>query len=314
MRLRRFFATAVAALVTMSALALEKVTFTPQWTAQAQFAGYLVALDMGFYEEEGLDVSIVYPSYSMSSDNLLRQGECQFTTTMLLDALYDADHGYQLINLLQTSQQNGLVIVGYNGKNPEKMGPGSKVGIWNAGFSLLSMILDMRENKGFDFIRFTNNVSLFMSGAIDATIAMSYNELLQLRQCNVDLSDTAIYRFADHDYNIPEDGLYTTSTYYKEHPETCKRFARASKKGWQWCHEHPDEALEIVMKHVRANGISTNRVMQKLMLEEVLRLQKDPETGEATFRLDKAKIEYASRLLYQCGLVHNLYNQNEITE
>ena len=110
----------------MTALALDKVTFIPQWTAQAQFAGYFVAKEKGFYAEEGLDVTIEFPSNSISTMTLLKEGQCQFTTTQLLDAICAADQGTDLVNILQTSQQSGLVLVGYNGKNPETLDKGDK--------------------------------------------------------------------------------------------------------------------------------------------------------------------------------------------
>ena len=52
----------------------QKITFSPQWSAQSQFAGYYAALEKGFYDEAGLDVSIVHPSNSYSSINMLKDG------------------------------------------------------------------------------------------------------------------------------------------------------------------------------------------------------------------------------------------------
>ena len=74
MRYKRTILTVVVMTLTTFAWALKKVTFAPQWTAQAQFAGYFVAKDMGFYAEEGLDVNIIYPSNSQSSIELLKEG------------------------------------------------------------------------------------------------------------------------------------------------------------------------------------------------------------------------------------------------
>ena len=283
------------------ALAQKKVTFAPQWNPQSQFAGYFVAKEKGFYKAEGLDVNIIFPTNSQSSHILLKEGRCQYTTMQLLDAIKDMDWGMNLVNLLQTSRQNGTVMVGYNGKNPAKM-KGAKVGIWNAGFSLIAMIMDKKEKRDNHFVRFTNNVSLFMSGTIDATLAMSYNEYYLLKQANVELNENTVYRFAEHGYDIPDDGLYTTREYYNAHKDEAERFARASKKGWQWCHEHPDEALEIVMKYVNKYKINTNKVLQRLMLKEILRLQKD-KTGKVPFKLYKDDVERANSLLVECGYI-----------
>lgn len=60
--------------LTGSALAQQKVTFTPQWTPQAQFAGYYVAKELGFYEEAGIDVEIVHPNATESAISRLQIG------------------------------------------------------------------------------------------------------------------------------------------------------------------------------------------------------------------------------------------------
>lgn len=81
---------------TAAVKALTRVTFAPQWNAQAQFAGYFVAKEKGFFNDEGLDVKIIFPSNSQSSHVLLKEGKCQFITTQLLDAIKIRDWGTNL--------------------------------------------------------------------------------------------------------------------------------------------------------------------------------------------------------------------------
>lgn len=87
--------------------------------------------------------------------------------------------------------------------------------------------------------------------------------------------------------------------YYATHKEQARRFARASRKGWEWAAAHPKEALDIVMEYVDKNHIATNRVMQKLMLEDVLRLQVDRESKKREFRLRPDMVRQASRLMVE---------------
>jgi NitT/TauT family transport system substrate-binding protein len=77
------------------------------------------------------------------------------------------------------------------------------------------------------------------------------------------------------------------------------RVAKASKKVWEYAAKHPDEALEIVMKYVDREKIGTNRVMQQLMLQEVLRLQVDRESKKREFRLRPDMVKRASHLMVQ---------------
>ena len=64
---RQWTCTVLLVCATGIALAQEKLVFTPQWTAQAQFVGYYVAMSKGFYREAGLDVTIKHPSVSKPS-------------------------------------------------------------------------------------------------------------------------------------------------------------------------------------------------------------------------------------------------------
>jgi NitT/TauT family transport system substrate-binding protein len=128
---------------------------------------------------------------------------------------------------------------------------------------------------------------------------MSYNEYYQLVQAGMEMTDENVYRFCDHGYNVQEDGVYMKRDYYDTHKEQARRFAQASRKGWEWAAEHPEETLEIVMQYVDKNHIATNRVMQRLMLMEVLRLQVDRESKKREFRLRPDMVRLASQLMVE---------------
>jgi NitT/TauT family transport system substrate-binding protein len=142
-----------------------------------------------------------------------------------------------------------------------------------------------------------------VAGAIDATLAMSYNEYYQLLQTGLPLTEKSVYRFCDHGYNVQEDGVYMTREYYEEHRTEAKKFAQASRRGWEWAAAHPEETLDIVMKYVHENQIVTNRILQKLMLEEILRLQINRESGKREFRLRPDMVKRASDLMLECKLL-----------
>ena len=295
-------------------LQAQKLIFTPQWTAQAQFAGYYVAQDMGFYKDAGLDVEIVHPSATESAMNRINDNKSHAITLMLPQAMEIIDSGVRLVNILQTSMNSGLVIVSRRNEDPLKQ-KGIRVGVWSAGFDQLPITMSLKENLDFQWVRFASGINLMLSGAIDATVAMSYNEYYQLMQAGVELTDTNVYRFCDHGYNVQEDGVYVTLDFYKKNKEAALKFAEASRRGWEWAAAHQDEALEIVMKYVRENHIATNRVLQKLMLAEVLRLQVDRESGKREFRLRPDMVKLASRLMVECNLLkHEITYEDLITK
>ena len=274
----------------------DTIVFTPQWTAQAQFAGYYVAEAKGFYREADVKVRIEHPSSTQPAMTRLRKNLCQATTLQVCQALEIVDEGIPLVNILQTSMNNAMVIVSYRDMDPLTQ-KGAHVGIWSVGFGQLAICMSIMDHLDYEWVRFAQNVNLFVSGALDATLAMSYNEFYQLVQAGIKMTDKNVYRFCDHGYNVQEDGVYMSRDYYNGHKEQAQRFARASRKGWEWAAAHPEETLDIVMKYVDREHIATNRVMQRLMLKEVLRLQVDRDSKKREFRLRPDMVKLASRLM-----------------
>ena len=289
----------------------ETIVFTPQWTAQAQFAGFYVAEAKGFFREAGVKVKIEHPSVTQSAMSRIRSNASQATTLQLCQAIEIVDGGFPLVNILQTSMNNGMVIISARGKDPLTQ-KGAKVGIWSVGFGQLAIIMSLKEHLDYKWVRFAQDINLFLTGALDATLALSYNEYYQLIQAGLELDEKCVYRFCNHGYNVQEDGVYMTRAYYEQHREQARKFAAACRKGWKWAAKHPEEALDIVMKQVEDNKIATNRVMQRLMLKEVLRLQVDRESKKREFRLRRDMVDLASRLMLESHMLTRQVKYEEL--
>lgn len=291
----------------------DTIVFTPQWTAQAQFAGYYVAEAKGFYREAGVKVRLEHPSATQPAMARLRKDVCQATTLQLCQALEIIDDGIPLVNILQTSMNNAMVIVSKKNQDPLTQ-KGARVGIWSVGFGQLAMCMSIKDHLNYQWIRFAQGINLFVSGALDAILAMSYNEYYQLVQAGVEMTDKNVYRFCDHGYNVQEDGVYMKRDYYLKHKDAARRFAQASKKGWEWAAAHPAETLDIVMEYVNKSHIATNRLMQHLMLKEVLRLQLDRDSKKREFRLRRDMVEQASSLMYENMMLSRKIKYQELCE
>lgn len=252
----------------------QKITFMPQWTAQAQFIGYYVAKDKGFYEQEGLEVEIKHFSRGSKRNviSYIRSGEVQFITSHLLMAMIARDGGLDIVNVLQTAGTSGLCVVSKTPISSFEELNGKKVGRWSSGYGETAIL--MAEDKGLsiDWIASNQSVNLFLAGALDATLAFSYNELISVLFALGNLEENHVLYFSDTEYNFPEDGLYCTGEYYRKNRTQVDKFVNASKRGWNYAAEHPAEALEICMKYMREGNVQTNIVHQKLMLEEIIRL------------------------------------------
>ena len=297
--------------MTPTALKAEKFVFTTSWTAQAEFAGYYIAKEKGFYREQGLDVVIQHPSLTSTTFNRLQSDQCDAAMISMMSAMDFIAQGIPLVNIFQDSMNSSNIIVSRWDTEPLKM-KGKKVAIFNSDPSYLAIIMSKKEGMDYEWVRFTSHINLFLSGAIDATMAVSYNEYYQLMQAGFKMSEENIYRFSEHGFNIQENGVYVKRDYFLTHREACQKFATATRKGWEWVAAHPDEALEIVMKYVRKYNAPTNRVMQKLMLKECLRLQLDPDSKRREFRVRPDMVEKASRLMLECGMLKRRVTYKEL--
>ncbi|MBQ6910710.1 MAG: ABC transporter substrate-binding protein [Bacteroidales bacterium] len=277
------------------------LVFTPQWTAQAQFAGYYVAKEKGFYDEEGVDVVITHPNVTQSAIDRIRADRSHATTLQLVQAMKIMDEGIPLVNLLQTSMNSAFEFISRREVNPVGQ-KGAKVAVWT-GFTDMVKAVAQDLNMDCQWIPAASSVALFVAGAVDASAAMTYNEHYQIRQAGFILEETAIFRFGENGYNIQEDGLYVTRDYYNKHKDQADKFARASRRGWEYAATHPEEALDIVMAYVDRNHIATNRILQQLMLKEILKLQLDPDSGVRAFTLRPDMVQQACDLLLRCGII-----------
>lgn len=275
----------------------QRITITPKWTAQAQFTGYYVADKMGFYKEEGLDVRIIHPAISESSFSVLQSGKSQVAVMNLSFALTARASGAKIINIMQTSQENSLMLVSRHSLNNIASLKQKDIAVWNHLSQNLLDRISARYQLNCKWIRFNSGVNLFLAGAVDICLVGRYNEYLQLAEYGLRPDDTYLLHFSDYGYDLPEDGLYVTDEFYQAHPDIIPKLVRASIRGWEWANEHKEKALDIVMDIVHENNIGTNRYHQRKMMEEILRLQVDKSCNKRTYLLSPEDFESASDIL-----------------
>ena len=262
-----------------------KITFVPQWTPQAQFAGYYMAKEKGFFEEEGLDVTIQHLGMNSTESvaDQLFNGNAQIIGQQLLQSIIARSDGKPLLNVLQLTQVSGLWCVGQEPlSSPEDL-DGKRVGRWKSGYAEFGDIIEAYTGIMIDWILYLKGINLFVFKAVDALLCYSYSEYVALKMAVGNIPENHILKFSEFGYECPEDGLYVTEEYYDAHKEEVEKFVRASKRGWDYARAHQEEALNVCMRYVDEGQVITDRVQQRLMLEEYLRLQINPVTGKADY-------------------------------
>ncbi len=314
-RISRWLTSLVCMACITTTVAQTKIVFSPHWTAQAQFTGYYVALAQGFYKDAGLDVTIKHPAASKPVISYLDNKESQLITLSLSMAMIMIDKGHKIVNVMQTSQQNGTVIVSRHPITSVESLRGMTIGHWKNGFSDLPMLLDKKYDLNIKWVPFISNINLYVSGAIDATLAMSYNELFQLKLAGQRIHQNQLLYMSDVEgLNLPEDGLYVSADYYQKHKDTVDKFVEASRKGWEWAVENPEEALDIVMLTMRSNAMAYNPLAQEWMLKETLRLLINKQTGTRTYTVDPEELKDVNKLLLENGFISKEITYKRLTQ
>jgi NitT/TauT family transport system substrate-binding protein len=230
---------------------------------------------------------------------------------MLFDAMYQIEHGAEIVNVLQTSQRSGHVIVVRNDdlKKIEDL-RGKRVGVWKSNFNYLTQLMNLDLKLDIEWIQFIQSINLYLSGAIDATMAMSYNELYMIRSSGFE--DKTVISMADIGFDYPEEGVYVSRDYCKKYPDKVVAFVEASRRGWEWAHNHPEQALDIVMKVMEQEHMPASRRHQEWMLREVLRLQCPAGESKPSFTLSARKVKELNDLLIRYGWINKEISVDQI--
>ncbi|MDP3427160.1 MAG: ABC transporter substrate-binding protein [Humidesulfovibrio sp.] len=292
-----------------------------QWQPQAQFAGFYVAKEKGFYSEAGVDMKIIPGGPDVVASKLLAEGRAQFATMFLATGIERrADHiqsqgrnGLPVVLLAQLVQRSALMIITRADsaiKTPKDL-DGRRVGLWDNEFRLQPLALFQRLGIHPVIVPQSNTLNLFLRGGVDAASAMWYNEFHSLLASGLDEDELRVFFYRDLELNFPEDGLYTLEGTLTRDPDLCRAVTAASLRGWEYAFAHPDEALDIVQARMREAHLPTSRAHQRFMLARMQDVMagpsdaKKPQGGSALGVLDPADFARVTEALWTQKLIHN---------
>jgi len=281
---------------------VSRVVFLPHWIPQAQFAGHYLALDRGFYRQEGLDVVILDGGPRKPVEKLLLSGEAAIASHFLSSALKLRDEGIPLMHLAQITQRSALMLVAHksHGVHSVQDLEGKKVSLWPA-FSAQPRALFRKYNLHVQTITQGPTINLFMRGGVDAASAMWYNEYHLFLNSGLNEEEVAVFFYDQHGLNFPEDSLVCLATTWKARPEVCRKFVRATLAGWEYARSHPAESLRVVMQRTEQARTGTNRAHQRWMLERMCELIRPIQPARAMGELSRQAFDDVVRELKNSG-------------
>jgi NitT/TauT family transport system substrate-binding protein len=241
----------------------DAVSLQLQWAPQAQFAGYFAAQELGYYEDENLDVTIIDggPDVIPQQAGSAPDGP-EFTISWVPKVLEAREAGSDLVNIAQVFQRSGTLSVAWadSGITGPADFEGKKVGVWDFGneFEVTAAARAEGLEEGVDYEKVIQpfDMLLFLSREIDVAEAMIYNEYAQVLEAeNPDTGE--LYQPEDMnviDYNevgtaMLQDAIFARASWLAEegNEDIAERFLRASFRGWIHCRENPDECIDFTV-------------------------------------------------------------------
>jgi NitT/TauT family transport system substrate-binding protein len=274
-------AAAALAGFSLSAQAADELTLQLKWVTQAQFGGYYVALDKGFYEEEGLDVTIKPGGPDISPVQVLAGGGADVVVNWMPDALAAREKGVPIVNIAQIFDRSGMMLtcLKENGISGPEDFKGKTLGVWFYGneYPFLAWMAKLGYptqggDDGVTVLKQGFNVDPLLQKQAACISTMTYNEYWQVIDAGLSADDLIVFKYEDQGVGMLEDGLYTTEEKIADPKMADKlaRFVKASIKGWAYAKEHPDEAAAITLEN-DSTGAQTEH-HQKQMAGEIAKL------------------------------------------
>ena len=284
---------------------LKKASFLPQWSPQAQFAGYYVAYEKGFYKNHGIDLTIHQGGPDRPPLLLLTEGKTDFASSWLTTALRWRASGHKVINICQIVQRSALMLIAKKSHHitePRAM-DGKKVSLWGDEFQIQPRAFFRKYDLHVKIVPQSFSVNLFLRDGVDVASAMWYNEYHTIINSGLDPGEVTTFFFHDHGLNFPEDGIYTLEETFERDPSLSRAFVRASIEGWVYAFSHPEEALDVVMRFIEEAKIPANRVHQKWMLHRMKDLTVLSERPGSIGRLQRTDYQRVSDVLQESGFI-----------
>jgi NitT/TauT family transport system substrate-binding protein len=288
-----------------NAQSLAKASLRLKWLPQAQFAGFYLAKNRGFYEAEGIDLTINPGGPNLLTENLVATGADTFGLSGGTDSVFVArEKGLPVVCIGVAHQRTPFVFVS-RADGPIKTladFKGKTIATWFTGANYV--LLGMLAQAGIKQSEVTLqpqqvSVTPFVDGQIDVVTATLYNEFWTLMS-RMGRDKLRTFVAEDNGITFPRDTLITSEAVAKEKPEMVRGFLRASIRGWREALREPKVAVDAVM----AIAPTLTREHQDFMMVECGKLMTAGAAAqEGLFWIDNAAVKSAHDFLLRYDVI-----------
>jgi NitT/TauT family transport system substrate-binding protein len=255
----------------------DKFTLQTKWVTQAQFAGYYVALEKGYYDDEGLDVTIKPGGPDIAPPQVIAGGGADILIEWMPAALASREKGLNLVNIAQPFKNSGMMLTCRkdSGISSPSDFSDKTLGVWFYGneypflswMSKLNMATDGSAG-GVTVLKQGWGIEPLLQKQADCVSTMTYNEYWQVIDGGLSADELVVFSYEDQGVSTLEDGLYVLEENLNDPAfvDKAARFLRASMKGWEWATNNSDAAADIVLEY-DMSGAQTEKHQRRMMGE-----------------------------------------------
>ena len=255
----------------------DKFTLQTKWVTQAQFAGYYVALEKGYYDDEGLDVTIKSGGPDIAPPQVIAGGGADILIEWMPAALASREKGLNLVNIAQPFKNSGMMLTCRkdSGISSPSDFSDKTLGVWFYGneypflswMSKLNMATDGSAG-GVTVLKQGWGIEPMLQKQADCVSTMTYNEYWQVIDGGLSADELVVFSYEDQGVSTLEDGLYVLEENLNDAAfvDKAARFLRASMKGWEWASSNSDAAADIVLEY-DMSGAQTEKHQRRMMGE-----------------------------------------------
>jgi NitT/TauT family transport system substrate-binding protein len=257
---------------------VDQTSLQLKWVAQAQFAGFFAADELGFYADECLEVDVLEGGPDVGPAQVVAGGGADFGIDWVAATLGQRAAGEDFITIAQIYQRSGLMQVAWADSGIESFEDleGTTVGAWGFGneYELLAGLQQagLDPESDVDLVDQPFDMDLLLNREIDSAQAITYNEYAQLLETeNPDTGelyqpeDFTVLDMNEFGVAMLHDGIFASEAFVTENPDITERFLRASFRGWMHCRDNPEECVQITFDR----GSIMGQGHQRWMMNEV---------------------------------------------
>ncbi len=238
---RRFLSSTAAGLAAAAmpgfirrASAATPFNFQAAWINDAEFTGYFIAVDQGYYAAEGLDLTYFSGGPDVIPESSLLSGKADLTLTTpdtTIKAIVDQGATFKIVGAQYQKNPIGIVSLAKAPINSPADLVGKTLAVPPVNVISVEAMLKINniDKSQVNIVPYSYDPTPLIKGEIDASLDFTTNVPYTIKQAGEEATSFLLYDFG---FTIYNDAVVVTEETLKAKRKEIVSFLRASRKGW----------------------------------------------------------------------------------